>query len=94
MAPRPLHPQSATVRHSSGRPSDIKAAESAASSPQPSGNPERRAGLEGQDEEVANVEGFVEGIGVQGLPGTKAPFAGERAIHPAVLESMRRRGER
>lgn len=44
-------------------------------------------------EETANTEGLEEGLGVDGMPGTRAPFSEARTIHPAVLESMRRRGE-
>lgn len=45
------------------------------------------------DEETANTDGMEDGIGIQGQPGTKAPLSQARTIHPAVLESMRKRGE-
>lgn len=46
-----------------------------------------------ETEEQANVDGMEEGLGIEGQPGTKAPFSAPRTIHPVVLESMRQRGE-
>lgn len=54
----------------------------------------RRTEPQGEEsKEKANVEGLESGIGVNGAEGTKAPFQAPRTIHPAVLESMRARGE-
>ncbi|CCG83739.1 protein of unknown function [Taphrina deformans PYCC 5710] len=89
-------------RHSAGAdtmgPAGIRPARGAM--PPPSITPTRptrpaqtSAETEEEEGERANVDGLEEGLGVDGAPGTKAPFQQARTIHPAVLESMRRRGE-
>ena len=47
-----------------------------------------------EEEERATTVGLSRGIGVGGMEGTVAPFAGQtRSIHPKVAADMRRRGE-
>lgn len=86
----------ATLRmpHSQRPDQNIISTSSSVPRPSPSSEIDTQASFNLEEKEVANVEGMEKGLGVKGLPGTKAPFSQEsRTIHPAVLASMKKRGE-